>query len=168
MRDRSGFVVGLLIFLALHGSAVAQNTPATQPTPAPKCASVPTKRFPPEAPAATTKQGRFAACMPPKNCQPGDAKGLEFLGASYCAMNYTDACRKAVCDKGGLTCQADLRTAETKGIKLSNCITRPSPIGCANAGEDICLCDMEIEAKGGLVCGCSCQTAPTPSPAPRK
>ena len=78
-------------------------------------------------------------------------------------MNHYDACRGATCDKPTLACMPEFRAGASKGIKLSNCVARPSKVACPKAGDEICLCDMEIEPKGGINCGCSCQVAPTPT-----
>lgn len=153
-----------LVLVALVLLAPAARAQDAQATPAPKCAAIPAKRFPATAPAALVKQGRFAACVPAKQCTTTEEKTKAALGRSFCAMNYYDTCRAGTCDKSTLSCQAELREKETQGVKLSNCVSRPSKIACPKDGEEICLCDMEIEPKGGLSCGCSCQIAPTPTP----
>jgi len=154
----------IVLFTAVLLLAPVARAQDAAPTPAPKCEAIPAKRFPASPPAALVKQGRFAACVPAKQCGPSEAKTKTALGRSFCAMNHYDACRAGTCDKSTLSCQPELREKDTQGVKLSNCVSRPSKVACPKDGEEICLCDMEIEPKGGLSCGCSCQTAPTPTP----
>lgn len=150
--------------LLLTSGAWAQDA---KPTEAPKCSAIPAKNFPPAPPAATTKQGRVAGCVAAQACKETNEATIAALGTSFCAMNNYASCIGASCDKPTLACMPDFRPKGTKGMKLSNCISRPSKIACPKAGDEICLCDVEVEAKGSIQCGCSCQVAPTPSPTAR-
>lgn len=159
MMARKTFGPLLLAVLASVSVAAAQDA---APTPS-KCAAVPVRKFPPAPAAAAVKQGRFAACVPAKQCDAADEKLKLALARNFCAMNHYEACRAGTCDKGGMSCQPELRQAETKGVKLSMCVSRPAKMSCPKDGDEICLCDVEVEPKGALSCGCACQPAPTPT-----
>lgn len=162
---RTVFALVVVVGLASVSSLAAQE--ATPTAPPPKCAAIAAKKFPDAPPKAAAKQGRFASCMPAKECNASDAKAIAALGKAFCQMNYTQECRVGTCEKPTLSCQPELRPKETSGIKLANCVSRASAIACPKAGDEICLCDLELEAKGSLTCGCSCQIAPTPTPTAR-
>ena len=156
----------VVVSLSLVWAATARAQEA-QPTAPPKCSAVPPKNFPAAPPAAQMKLGRVASCVPAKECNETSDKAKAGLGTSFCATNHFDACRLATCDKPTLICMPEFRPKESKGIKLTNCISRPSKIACPKEGEEICLCDLEVEAKGFVQCGSSCQIAPTPTPSAR-
>jgi hypothetical protein len=160
-------VLALAVTLVTLAPALAQDAGPTPTAPPQKCSAIPMKKFPASPPAATTKQGRFASCMPAKQCSPTDDKAKQALGRSFCVMNYHGTCRTGTCDKPTLSCQAELRMSESKGIKLGNCVSRATKVACPKDGEELCLCDLEIEAEGSVACGCSCQIAPTPTPTAR-
>lgn len=164
MLLRNTFTCTAALLLLVGGVAWGQDA---KPTEAPKCSAVPVKNFPAVPPAAAAKQGRVAGCVPAKACKETDDVTKTALGTSFCAMNNYTSCYGATCDKSTLACMTEFRPKTTKGMKLSNCVSRPSKIACPKDGEEICLCDVEVEAKGVIQCGCSCQIAPTPSPTAR-
>jgi hypothetical protein len=161
--------LSVILACAALGIFAAAAAPAQEATPTvpQKCSAIAPRNFPSAPPAAATKQGRFAACMPAKQCAATEDKAKTALGTSFCAMNNFDACRGGTCDKATLACMPEFRDGGSKGIKLSNCVSRPSKITCPKDGDEICLCDVEIEAKGGIQCGCACQVAPTATPTAR-
>lgn len=158
------FLATLVLLVVPAAVAWSQDAKPTEP---PKCSALPPKSFPASPPAAAVKQGRFAACLPSKDCKDGEEKAKNALASGFCAMNHLEACRQATCDKPTLMCVPEFRSKGTTGVKLSNCVTRPSKIACPKDGEEICLCDLEIEAKGSISCGSTCVIAPTPTPSAR-
>ena len=161
---RKVLVSTALMLLASAASGWSQDA---APTPAPKCSAIAPKNFPPAPVAAATKPGRFAGCLAAKECNPTSEKAIATLGLGFCARNNYAECKPGTCDKPTLACMPEFRGKESKGLKLSNCVSRMSKIACPKDGEEICLCDIEIEAKGSIQCGCSCQIAPTPTPVAR-
>lgn len=157
-------VATAVLLSATAGVAWSQDAKPTEP---PKCSALPPKSFPASPPTAAVKQGRFAACMPAKDCKETEDKAKNALASAFCAMNHLEACRLASCDKPTLMCVPELRPKGTTGIKLSNCVSRASKIACPKDGEEICLCDLEVEAKGAISCGSTCVIAPTPTPSAR-
>lgn len=156
-------LVAVVLSLALTSKAAAQEA---KPTERPKCSAIPSKKFPPQ-PGALIKLGRVAACMPEADCSEKSDKARAGLGTSFCATNNYETCMAGTCDQATFSCQTEHRAKESKGVKLSQCVSRPSAIACPKAGEQICLCDVEVEPKGALACGCSCRLAPTPTPTAR-
>jgi hypothetical protein len=161
MMLRKVLVPMAALLLALSAPARSEDAKPAAP---PKCSEIPPKSFPASPPAAAAKQGRVAACLPAKTCVATEQKAIGALANSFCGMNNFAACSAGTCDKPTLACMPEYREKGSTGVKLSNCVARPSKIACPKEGEEICLCDLEVEAKGSVQCGCACQLAPTPTP----
>ncbi len=165
---RKFILAGAALWLVVATAAVGEEAkPAESPAEKPKCSAIASKKFPAAPAAASSKLGRVAACVPAKECTDSSDKGKAALAASFCATNNYELCSGGSCDQATFSCQPEFRAKETKGMKLSKCVARPSKITCPKEGEEICLCDLEIEAKGALSCGCACKLAPTPTPTAR-
>lgn len=165
MLLRKIFACTTAVLLLSSAAASAADAPAATAAPAQKCPAIAPKNYPATAPAAAAKQGRFAGCVKAGSCKDSSSDTLAALGKSFCMMNNYQTCFTGTVDKPTLVCRPEFRAEASKGLKLSNCVSRPSKIACPKDGEEICLCDLEVEAKGAVQCGCAPTIAPTPTPA---